>query len=93
MTRVRIYTKQGCHYSNDALFFLDEKGIPYEEVDITDDPQRRAEMIEAANGADTTPQIFIDGQHVGGYEELVDEDRQGHLAAIMASGLEQPATP
>ena len=93
MTRVRIYTKQRCRFSDEALFFLDEKGIPYEEVDITDDPQRRAEMIEAANGDDTTPQIFIDGEHVGGYDELVDEDRHGHLAAIMASGLEQPAAP
>jgi glutaredoxin 3 len=91
MTRVRIYTKLNCSSSDKALFFLDEKGIPFEEVDITDDPQRRAEMVEASNGNDTTPQIFIDGEHIGGYEDLVEEDRQGRLAATLASGLEQPA--
>jgi glutaredoxin 3 len=93
MTRLRIYTKQHCSFSDQALFFLDEKGIPYEEVDITDDPQRRAEMVEASGGDDATPQIFIDGEHIGGYDDLVMEDRLGHLAATLASGLEQPAAP
>lgn len=93
MARVRIYTKYRCHFSEQALFFLEEKGIPYDEVDITEDPERRAEMVDAAGGDDTTPQIFIDGEHIGGYDDLVDEDRQGHLAAILASGLDQPAAP
>jgi len=93
MTRVRIYTKQSCRFSEQALFFLDEKGIPYEEVDITDDPQRQAEMMAASGGADSTPQIFIDGEHIGGFEDLVEEDRMGHLAATLASGLEQPGAP
>jgi glutaredoxin 3 len=93
MTRVRIYTKQSCRFSEQALIFLDEKGIPYEEVDITDDPQRQAEMMAASGGADSTPQIFIDGEHIGGFEDLVEEDRMGHLAATLASGLEQPGAP
>ena len=93
MARVRIYTKHRCHFSEQALFFLEEKGIPYDEVDITEDPERRAEMVDAAGGDDTTPQIFIDGEHLGGYDDLVDEDRQGHLAATLASGLDQPAAP
>lgn len=90
MTRVRIYTKQKDHFSDEALFFLEEKGIPYEEVDVTDDPQRQAEMVAASGGADSTPQIFIDGEHIGGYDDLVEEDRLGHLAATLASGLDQP---
>jgi glutaredoxin 3 len=93
MNRVLIYTKRRCPFSEEALFFLDEKGIPYHEVDITNDPERLAEMIEAAGGEETTPQIFIDGEHVGGYEDLVEEDRQGRLAATLASGLEQPGAP
>ena len=48
-------------------------------------------MVEAAGGADATPQIFIDGQHIGGLTELVDEDNHGRLAMTLASGLDQPA--
>lgn len=92
-SRVRIYTKQGCRYSEQALMFLEDQGIPYDEVDITDNHDLEAEMIEAASGDDTTPQIFIDGEHIGGYDELVEEDHQGRLAARLASGLEQPSAP
>ena len=91
MTRVRIYTKKNCHFSEQALFFLEEKGIPYEEVDITGDPSLLAEMTEAAGGDDTTPQIFIDGDHIGGYQDLVEEDHLGHLAAMLAGDLVTPA--
>jgi glutaredoxin 3 len=90
MSRVRIYTKLGCRFSEEALLFLDEKGIPYDEVDITDDASGEAEMVEAAGGESTTPQIFVDGEHIGGLDELVEEDRKGRLAAILASGLERP---
>ena len=90
MSRVTMYTKEKCPFSAQARMFLDEKGVPFEELDVTDDPALQAEMIEAAGGQDTTPQIFIDGQHIGGFDELVDEDRQGHLAATLASGLDRP---
>jgi glutaredoxin 3 len=88
--RVRIYTKQGCEFSESALMFLEEKGIPVEEIDITDDAAAEAEMVAAAGGARTTPQIFIDGEHIGGFDELVEEDAHGRLAMRLASGLEQP---
>jgi glutaredoxin 3 len=87
MSRVRIYTKQQCPFSYKARELLEELGVPYDEIDITDDEDRRAEMIEAAGGAKTTPQIFIDGEHIGGLDELVEEHRQGRLAATLASGL------
>jgi glutaredoxin 3 len=90
MSRVTIYTKTKCPFSEQARVFLDDKGIPYDEVDITDDPERKAEMLELAGGDDTTPQIFIDGEHIGGFDGLVEEDRLGHLAATLASGLDRP---
>lgn len=90
-SRVTIYTKQGCRYSEKALLFLQDQGIPYEEIDITAEPERKEEMIEAAGGSDSTPQIFIDGEHIGGFEELLEEDHQGRLAARLASGLDQPS--
>lgn len=89
MSRVRIYTKRGCQFSARALQFLDEKGIPYDEIDIAD-PEARAEMIEAAGSASTTPQIFIDGERVGGFDELREYDHSGRLAATLASGLDRP---
>jgi glutaredoxin 3 len=91
MSRVRIYTKQGCKYSENALMFLDEKGIPYDEIDVTDDAEAEDAMAEAARGARSTPQVFIDGEHIGGLEELVEEDAQGRLAMRLASGLEEPS--
>jgi glutaredoxin 3 len=90
MSRVTLYTKAKCPFSQQARVFLDEKGVPYEDVDITDDPELKAEMVEASAGDDTTPQVFIDGEHIGGFDELVEEDRQGHLAATLASGLDRP---
>jgi glutaredoxin 3 len=90
MSRVTIYTKTKCPFSEQARVFLDDKGIPYDELDITDDSERKAEMMELAGGDDTTPQVFIDGEHIGGFDDLVEEDRQGHLAATLASGLDRP---
>ena len=90
MSRVKIYTKSKCPFSEQTRTFLDDKGIPFDEVDITDDSERKAEMMEAAGGDDTTPQVFIDGEHIGGFEQLVEEDRQGRLAARLASGLDYP---
>ena len=92
-SRVRIYTKEYCRFSEQARFFLEEKGVPYEEIDITNDEASRAEMVAASGGDTTTPQVFIDGEHIGGLDDLIDEDRRGRLATRLASGLEYPAAP
>jgi glutaredoxin 3 len=90
MSRIRMYTKQGCRFSEEARFFLEEKGVPYDEIDITGNAALEREMAEASAGASTTPQIFIDGQHLGGLDDLVEEDHQGHLAVMLANGLDYP---
>jgi glutaredoxin 3 len=90
MSRVRIFTRKGDKYSEKALTFLDEMGIPYDEIDITEDVEAEEAMAEAASGAHGTPQIFIDGDHIGGVDELIEEDNQGRLAMRLASGLEAP---
>jgi glutaredoxin 3 len=89
MSRIMMYTRQDCPFSEQARLFLEEKGIPYEEVDITGSPELQAEM-EASGGTSSTPQIFLDGELLGGFDDLLEEDRQGRLAATMASGLETP---
>jgi glutaredoxin 3 len=80
---VRIYVKEGCSYSASAKRLLDEKGITYEEIDVTDDPARRAEMERLASGKRTTPQIFFGNHHVGGFDELQELDRTQGIRTLL----------
>lgn len=84
MSRVRIYTKTTCIHSLGAKEILCEKGVSFEEVDIAKEPHRRDEMIQAANGRHTTPQIFIEGRHVGGESDLIELEERGELDELLA---------
>lgn len=84
MARVEVYSKFGCPYCSRAKALLRSKGVPFEEIDITLGGPRRAEMIQRAGGRATVPQIFIDGQHVGGSDDLVELDRSGRLDPMLA---------
>jgi len=83
MARVEIYTKAFCPYCTRALRLLSSKGVEPEEYDITLGGPRRPEMIERANGRTTVPQIFIDGRHIGGSDDLHALDRQGGLDPLL----------
>jgi glutaredoxin 3 len=83
MTTVRIYTRQGCAYSAAARRLLSEKGIAFDDVDVTSHPERRAEMIERSGGRETFPQVFFGDLHVGGYEELAERDRRRGLQELL----------
>lgn len=83
MARVEIYTKLFCGYCSRAKRLLDEKGVAYEEHDLTMGGPQRAEMIQRAHGRTTVPQIFIDGAHVGGSDELFALDGSGRLDAML----------
>ena len=86
MAKVEIYTKLFCGYCSRAKQLLDAKGAAYEEIDITMGGPRRAEMIERAGGGSTTvPQIFIDGKHIGGSDDLAALERQGTLDELLAA--------
>jgi len=82
--RVEIYTKLFCGYCVQAKRLLDAKGIAYEEYDLTMGGPQRAEMIQRAHGRTTVPQIFIDGTHVGGSDDLFVLDGSGRLDAMLA---------
>ncbi len=84
MAKVEIYTSSLCAYCVAAKNLLKQKGLDYAEIRIDTDPARRDEMVTRTHRR-TVPQIFIAGQHVGGYDELVAADRSGKLAAILAS--------
>jgi glutaredoxin 3 len=80
---VRIYVKPGCPYSAGAKRLLDEKGIRYEEIDVVEHPERRAEMERLSDGRRTLPQIFFGERHVGGYEELQELDRTQGVRTLL----------
>jgi glutaredoxin 3 len=84
MARIEIYTKAFCGYCVRAKRLLDGKGAHYEEYDLTLGGPRRAEMLQRANGRTSVPQIFIDGRHVGGSDDLYTLEAEGLLDPMLA---------
>ena len=84
MAEVTIYTRAMCSYCMAAKRLLDKKGVAYTEHDASFSTELRREMIQRANGHATFPQIFIDGHHVGGCDELHALDAAGRLDAMLA---------
>ena len=83
MTSTEIYFKSWCPYSQRALRLLDDKGMNYAAIDVTEDRVRELEMRERA-GRTSVPQIFIDGRHIGGYDDIAALDRAGQLDRLLA---------
>lgn len=85
MARVEIYTKAFCPYCSRAMSLLASKGVSVEETDIGVQRDKRPEMIGRASGRSTVPQIFIDGVHVGGSDDLAALERAGKLDAMLVA--------
>lgn len=85
MARVEIYSKSTCGFCYRAKALLDAKDVDYEEYELTWGSPLREEMIERANGRTTVPQIFIDGKHVGGCDDLFALERDGRLDQYLAA--------
>lgn len=83
MAKIEIYTKMFCGYCVRARRLLDQKGVPFEEYDITLGGEKRAEMLQRSHGRTTVPQIFIDGRHVGGSDDLYELERNGQLDPLL----------
>jgi glutaredoxin 3 len=79
MAAIEMYTTMFCPYCSRARALLREKNLAFADIDVAKDPERRAEMVNRAGGRTTVPQIFIDGEHIGGCDELVALDRAGQL--------------
>jgi glutaredoxin 3 len=82
MPTVKIFTTSFCTYCVRAKRLLEHKGIAYEEIDVSNDPELRAEMI-AAGGRRTVPQIFIGTDPIGGFEELRSLEQSGELDQLL----------
>ncbi len=83
MVRIDIYTTMLCPYCYRAKKLLAQHGADFTEIDVMVDQDRRREMIARAGGSRTVPQIFIDGRHIGGCEELYALDAAGKLAPLL----------
>lgn len=87
--RVEVYHKTWCPYSRAALALLREKGVRFEDIDVTDDEIRERQMIERSGGR-TVPRIFVDGESIGGYGELAALDDHGLLDGLLGRGKKLP---
>ena len=83
MAKIEIYTSPFCGYCSRAKSLLDSKGAEYEEADVMMDDNKRAEMRSRTNRT-SVPQIFINGQHIGGSDELAALEQAGKLDALLA---------
>lgn len=85
MSKVEIYVTRSCSYCVRAKALLKEKGVGWEEIDVTQDMERRVEMVERSGGRMTVPQIFIGDRHIGGYDDLAALERKGELDPLLAA--------
>ncbi|MFC3476651.1 FAD-dependent oxidoreductase [Halobacterium litoreum] len=77
--RVEIYTKTNCTYCEKAKDLFDAKGVDYETYNVTGDEELFAEMKERANGRETAPEVFIDDEFIGGWDDTHELDQTGEL--------------
>jgi len=84
MSKIEIYTQPWCPYCGRAIALLQKKGVTFQEVNAPHGTPQRKEAI-ARSGQSSVPQIFIDGQHIGGSDDLVALDRAGRLDPLLAA--------
>jgi glutaredoxin 3 len=82
--RVTVYTTEPCGYCRTAKTLLDRRGIAYDEINLSKDGEGRSELV-ARTGMMTFPQVLIDGEPLGGFQELAAADRSGRLAELRAA--------
>lgn len=84
MAKVEVYTTSYCPYCRQAKSLLKQKGVVFEEIDVSGDAALREKMIELSGGRRTVPEIFINGKIVGGYDELRALEAEGELDPLLS---------
>lgn len=84
MAEIEIYTTEVCPYCVKAKKLFQKKGVEYTEIDVTTDDGLRQYMTNRSGGRRTVPQIFINGTHVGGCDDLYALDKEGRLDPMLA---------
>jgi glutaredoxin 3 len=85
MPEIEIYTQPWCPYCVRAKALLDKKGAAYTEIDAPGGTQAREDARQRSGGLTSVPQIFIDGRHIGGCDEIMALDRAGGLDPLLAA--------
>jgi len=85
MAEIEMYATQTCDYCADARKLFTKKGVTWKEIDVTGQKELRKEMTKRANGGESVPQIFINGQHIGGYDDMRALDKKGLLDPMLAA--------
>ena len=83
MKNIEIYTGPLCAFCDRAIALLNKKGVSFKKIDLASDPNKIEDMIKKTNGMRTVPQIFIDGQHIGGSDKLQDLENDGKLNSLL----------
>jgi glutaredoxin 3 len=86
MPEIDIYTQPRCPFCARAVSLLNGKGVAFREINAPHGTAERNEAIRRSGGRSTVPQIFIDGRHIGGCDELVALDRAGGLDPLLRAG-------
>ena len=84
MKNVLVYTTDFCPYCSSAKSLLKKRDIPFEEINLARDPDGRGALIEKT-GMTSFPQIVIEGQSIGGFDQLLAADRAGKLKDLVAA--------
>jgi len=83
MGKIEIYTTPICPYCVQAKRLLGKKGVPYEEIDVSRDPDLRRTMVQKTGGRMTVPQIFVNGTHIGDCDEIYALEKAGKLDPLL----------
>ncbi|WP_028470621.1 glutaredoxin 3 [Neptunomonas japonica] len=81
---ITVYSSDWCPFCSNAKRLLEHKGVKYTEINVDNQPNKRAEMTELS-GRTSVPQIFIGQTHVGGCDELYALERQGQLDTLIST--------
>jgi glutaredoxin 3 len=85
MPDIDIYTQPWCPFCERAVHLLTTKGVQFREIDAPNGSAERREARERSGGRSTVPQIFIDGRHIGGCDDLLALERAGKLNALLGT--------
>ena len=86
MPEIDVYTQPWCPYCARAINLLTRKGATFREIDAPHGTPERSESIRRAGGRSSVPQIFIDGRHIGGCDDLMALDAKGELDKLLRAG-------
>ena len=83
MIKINIYTTPYCPFCIRAKKLLKDKKINFNEIDLSENPEKFEEMINKSNGAKTVPQIFVNDTHIGDCDQIHELENKGELDKIL----------